>query len=207
MIKYKRSKDGSKIKTNGIAFQVSKTMGIAAADFRTDMAERWQQLTVKTAVTLVCKTFIPFRKEGDMGGDVMITSIQKQNNFLRSTKQRTFVQNLNGIDCIIYIATYSAEDMDAATIILCKIFYKYKDDDGGQLFDAIKKTNTGRIYILIFHERNTETFDRMLSNMDASLDAFGTWDYCDVHFRYMAALPISGPRCKVYSNCFMDKSP
>jgi hypothetical protein len=31
----------------------------------------------------------------------------------------------------------------------------------------------------------------MLSNLDATLDAFGAWDACDVHFRYMAELPIS----------------
>jgi hypothetical protein len=59
------------------------------------------------------------------------------------------------------------------------------------MFDAIKKTNTGGTYIFLFHERNTETVDNMMSNMDATLDVFGAWDDCDVHCRYMSALPIS----------------
>jgi hypothetical protein len=57
----------------------------------------------------------------------MTTLIQQQNNFLSSTKQR-IVQNL---DCLIHIATCSAEDMDVATVTLHNIFYHYKDDDGG----------------------------------------------------------------------------
>jgi hypothetical protein len=39
-IKYKRSKDGVNMTTNGIALQVVKTTGITAADFRADMVER-----------------------------------------------------------------------------------------------------------------------------------------------------------------------
>jgi hypothetical protein len=106
------------------------------------------------------------------------------------TKQR-IVHNLNDIDCHIHIATSSAEDMNAATVTLREIFYHYKDGYGGQLFNAIKKTNTGGTYIFIVHERNTETVDSMLSNLDATLDAFGACDDCDVHFRYLTALPIS----------------
>jgi hypothetical protein len=34
-------------------------------------------------------------------------------------------------------------------------------------------------------------FDNMLNNLDATLDAFGAWDDCDVHFRYLTSLPIS----------------
>jgi hypothetical protein len=128
------------------------------------------------------RTFIPFGKEGDIGDDVLKTLIQQQNTFLRSTKHR-IAQNLNDIDCLIYIGTCSADDMDTATVTLREIFYQYKDDSGGKLFDAIEKTNTGGTYIFIFHERNTETVDNMLSNLDATLDAFGAWNDCDVHFR------------------------
>jgi hypothetical protein len=81
--------------------------------------------------------------------------------------------------------------MDAATVTLRDIFYKYKDDEGGQFFDAIKKTNKGGTYIFLFHENNIEIVDNMLSNLDAILDAFGAWDDCDVHFRYLTSLPIS----------------
>jgi hypothetical protein len=101
-----------------------------------------------TEGTLFGKNFIPFRKEGDIGDNVMTTIIQQQNNFLGSTKQR-IVPNMNDIDCLIDIATCIAEDMDAATITLRDIFHQYKDDDGGQLFDAIEKTNTDGTYIFL----------------------------------------------------------
>jgi hypothetical protein len=86
-IEYKRSKDGAKMSTNGITLQVTKTPGITAADFRAEMAEKWQKLTAKNGGTLFGKTFIPLGKEGDIGDEVMTNIIQQQNNFLRSTKQ------------------------------------------------------------------------------------------------------------------------
>jgi hypothetical protein len=36
-----------------------------------------------------------------------------------------------------------------------------------------------------------DIFDNMLNNLDTALDSFGAWDDCDVHFRYLTALPIS----------------
>jgi hypothetical protein len=125
-----------------------------------------------------------------MGDEVMTNIIQQQNLFLRSTKQR-IVQNINDIDCPIGIVTGRAEDLDAAAVTLRDIFYQYKDEDGGQLFDAIDKTNTGGAYIFIFHESKTETVKNMINNLYATLDAFGAWDDCDIHFRYLTALPIS----------------
>jgi hypothetical protein len=189
IIKYQRSEDGAKVTTNGITLQVAKTPGITAVDFRADMAEKWQRLTAKTGGTLFGKTCIPLVKEGGIGDEVMTTIIQQQNNLLRSTKQ-CIVQNLNDIDCHIDKVTGSAKDMDVATVTLLKIFYQYKDEYGGQLFDGIDKTNTGGTYRFIFHDRNTETVDNMLSNLDAILDAFGAWEDCDVHFIYMTARPI-----------------
>jgi hypothetical protein len=62
-IKYKHSKDGAKMSTNGITLQVTKTPGITAADFHAEMAEKWQKLTAKNGGTLFGKTFIPFGKE------------------------------------------------------------------------------------------------------------------------------------------------
>jgi hypothetical protein len=105
---------------------VTKTPGITAADFRAEMAEKWQKLTVKNRGTLFRKTFIPFRKEGSIGDEVMTNSIQKQNNFLRSTKQR-IVQNLNDIDFPIDIVSGSGEELEASTISLRDVFYQYKD--------------------------------------------------------------------------------
>jgi hypothetical protein len=51
--------------------------------------------------------------------------------------------------------------------------------------------NMGGTYRFLFHERKMETVDNMLSNLDATLYTLRAWDDCDVHFRYMAALPIS----------------
>jgi hypothetical protein len=66
-IKYKHSKDGAKMSTNSITLQVTKTPGITAADFRAEMAEKWQKMTAKNGGTLFGKTFIPFGKEGGIG--------------------------------------------------------------------------------------------------------------------------------------------
>jgi hypothetical protein len=93
--------------THGITLQVTKTMGITAADFCSDMVEKWQRMTLKDRGKLFRKTFIPFGKEGDIGDEAMATIIQQQNLFLRSTKQR-IVQNLKYIDCPIGIVTGSA---------------------------------------------------------------------------------------------------
>jgi hypothetical protein len=169
---------------------VTKTPGITAADFRAEMAEKWQKLTAKNGGTLFSKTFIPFGKEGGIGDEVMTNIIQQQNNFLRSTKQRT-IQNLNDIDFPIDIISGSGEEIDAATISLRDVFYQYKDREGKQLIDAIDKTNTGGTYLFLFHEKKTESIDNMLNNLDATLDEIGAWGECDVHYRYMTAYPIN----------------
>jgi hypothetical protein len=127
-IKYKRSKDGEKMSTNGITLHVTKTPGITAEYLRAEMAEKWQKLTAKNGGTLFIKTFIPFGKEGDIGHEVMTNIIQQQNNFLRSTKQR-IVQNMNDIDCPIDIVSGSGEELDVATISLRDVFYQYKDGE------------------------------------------------------------------------------
>jgi hypothetical protein len=189
-IRYKRSKDGEKMSTNGITLQVTNNPGMTAADFRAEMVENWQKMTAKNGGTLFGKTFIPFGKEGDIGDEVMTNIIQQQNNLLRSTKQR-IVQNLNDIDCPINIISGSGEEIDASTILLRDVFYQYKDSEGKQLIEAIDKTNTGGTYIFLFHEKKTDSIDNMLNNLDATLDKIGAWGECDVHYRYMTAYPIS----------------
>jgi hypothetical protein len=111
---------------NGITLQMNTNPVITAVDFRAEMTEKWQKLTAKNRGTLFGKTFIPFGKEGDIGDEVMATIIQKQNNFLRSTKKR-IIQNLNDIDCPIGIVSGSGEELDASTISLRDVFYQYKD--------------------------------------------------------------------------------
>jgi hypothetical protein len=46
------------------------------------MAEKWQQLDAKTGGSLPGKNFITFGKEGDLGDDIMMWIISKQNLFL-----------------------------------------------------------------------------------------------------------------------------
>jgi hypothetical protein len=135
-IKYKRSKDGANMSTNGITLQVTKTPVIIAADLRAEMAEKWQKLTAKNGETLFRKTLMPFGKEGDIGDEVMTNIIQQENNFPRSTKKR-IVQNLNDIDFPINIVSGSGEELDADDISLCDVLYQYKDGEGKQLIDAI----------------------------------------------------------------------
>jgi hypothetical protein len=80
--------------------------------------------------------------------------------------------------------------LGADIITLRDIFYQNKDENGGQLFEAIDKMNTGGTYIFLFHESKKETVDNMLNNLDATFNVFGAWDDYDVHFRYFTALPI-----------------
>jgi hypothetical protein len=111
--------------TYGIMLQVTKTPGITVADFRADMAEKWQRMTAKKGGTLFGKTFIPFGKEADIRDVVMTNIFQQKNNFLRSTKQR-IVQNINNMQCPFDIVTGSAEDMDAETVTIRDIFINIK---------------------------------------------------------------------------------
>jgi hypothetical protein len=59
---YKGSKDGAKMTTNGITLQVTKTLGITAADFRGDMAENWQRMTMKSRGGSLWDLFYPVWK-------------------------------------------------------------------------------------------------------------------------------------------------
>jgi hypothetical protein len=58
------------------------------------------------------------------------------------------------------------------------------------LIEALDKTNTGGAYRFLFHEKNTESINNMLNNLDATLDEIGAWGECDVNYRYMTAYPI-----------------
>jgi hypothetical protein len=102
------------------------------------MTEKWQKINAKNGGTLCGKTFIPFRKEGDMGDAIMTNVIQQQNKFLSETKQR-IVYNLSDVDEIIEIALGEDIDMDPAGITLKDIFYNNQDKEGNRLIDAIEK--------------------------------------------------------------------
>jgi hypothetical protein len=89
----------------GVTIQIAKSPNATAADFRATMADKWQRINAKNGGTLFGKTFIPFRKEGDMGDAIMTNVIQQQHKFLAETKQR-IVHNLNNVDEIIEIQPF-----------------------------------------------------------------------------------------------------
>jgi hypothetical protein len=63
-VKYKLSKYGANMSTNGITLQVTKTPGITAADFRAEMADTWKKLTAKTEERFLAKPSFPSGKKG-----------------------------------------------------------------------------------------------------------------------------------------------
>jgi hypothetical protein len=153
-INYKRTADGVRLMTTGMPMQISKSPNATAADFRATMAEKWQRINAKNGGTLYGKTFIPFRKEVDMGDAIMTNVIQQQNKFLAETKQR-IVHNLNDVDEIIEIALGEDVYMDPAGIMLRDIFFNYHAKNGNRLIDAIEKTSTGGTYRFLFQQNKT----------------------------------------------------
>jgi hypothetical protein len=124
-INYKIIADGVRLTTTGVAMQIAKSPNATSADFRATW-EKWQRINAKNGGTLYGKTFIPFVKEGDMGGAIMTNVIQQQNKFLAETKQR-IVHNHNDVDEIIEIALGEDVDMDPVGITLRDIFFNYHD--------------------------------------------------------------------------------
>jgi hypothetical protein len=72
--------------------------------------------------------FIPFGKEGDLGGDIMTAIMPKQNRFLKKSKQR-IIHNLNDIGEIVEISLADDADMDmeASGVTLSEVLYNHKD--------------------------------------------------------------------------------
>jgi hypothetical protein len=116
-INYKRVPDGVRLTTTGVTMQIAKSPNLVAADCRASMAEKWQMINANNRGTLYGKPFIPFRKEGDMGGAIITNVIQQQNKILAETKQR-IVHNLSDVDEIIEIALGEDVEMHPAGITL-----------------------------------------------------------------------------------------
>jgi hypothetical protein len=171
--------------TTGVTLQVSKTEGITETEFRANMAEKWQQLDAKTGGYLFGKKFIPFGKEGDLGDDIMMAIISKQNRFLKKSKQR-IIHNLNDIDEIVEIILADDVDMnmEALGVTIREVLYNHKESKGAQLFESIEKTNTGGTHRVLFDETKTVEVDALLDNLDGSLASLGNWTNCHTHYRY-----------------------
>jgi hypothetical protein len=137
--------------TTGVTLQVAKTEGITSTEFRANMAKKWQQLDAKTGGYLFGNKFIPFGKEGNLGDDIMMAIISKQNRFLKNSKQR-IINNLNDLDEIVEISLADDMDMDmeASGVTIREVLYNHKDAKGAQLFELIEKTNNGGTYRVLF---------------------------------------------------------
>jgi hypothetical protein len=190
MINYKRVSDGVRLTTTGVTMQIAKSPNLVAADFRASMAEKWQKINAKNGGTLYGKTFIPFRKEGDMGDAIMTNVFQQQNKFLSETKQR-IVHNLSDVDKIIEIALGEDTAMDPAYITLRDILYNHQDKEGNRLIDANEKTSTGGTYHFVFQQSKAEKVDKMLEHINETLNSIGDWEECHTNFRYLPSMPIS----------------
>jgi hypothetical protein len=125
-----------------------------------------------------------------MGGVIMKNVIEQQNQFLAETKHQ-IVHNLSDVDEIIEIALGEDVDMDSSGITLRDILYNRQDKDGNRLIDATEKTNTGGTYRFLFQKSKAEEVDKMLENIDETLNSIGDWDECHTYFRYLPSLPIS----------------
>jgi hypothetical protein len=138
-IKYKRVQDGKVMSTTGVTLQVAKTESITATEFRANTEGKWQQLDAKTGGSLFGKKFIPFGKEGDLGDDIMMEIILKQNRFLKNSKQ-LIIHNLNDIDEIVEISLADdvEMDMEESGVTLREVLYNHKDAKVAQSFNSIE---------------------------------------------------------------------
>jgi hypothetical protein len=62
----------------------------------------WQKVSTHRGGPLVGKQLFPFGKSGDMGDNITIHIIHRQNTMLKSTKQKVLT-NLNDIDTVIEV--------------------------------------------------------------------------------------------------------
>jgi hypothetical protein len=74
-----------------LTLQVVKVKGISATEFCANMAKKWQKLTAKTGGNLYNKTFVPFRKEGELGDGIMTVKVS---SISRVVEGSTVLQNL-----------------------------------------------------------------------------------------------------------------
>jgi hypothetical protein len=103
-IYYTRASDGVKLSTSGVSLQVTKQAAGQVDSTREDIAKMWQKVPPLRGGPLVGKNFVPFGKSGDMGDSITTQIIHRQNEMLKSTKQRVLT-NLSDIDAVIEMET------------------------------------------------------------------------------------------------------
>jgi hypothetical protein len=144
----------------------------------------WQKVSLLKGSPLVGKHFVPFGKSGDMGDSITTQIIHRQNEMLKSTKQRVLT-NLNDIDAIIEMETpETATFGHNGLLTLREAFLSYTDDAGAPIFSAIEATQNGGTYRFLFNDNNHAAVGMILTDIDEKLEAIGNWDDAPVHYRY-----------------------
>jgi hypothetical protein len=155
---------------------------------REDIAMMWQKESIhRSGPALVGKHFAPFGKSGDMGDDVMTTSIHRQNAMMKTTKQRE-VTNLNDIDMAIEMEISDTANFgESGMFTLREAFLSYTDSSGNPVFSGIKAPQAGGSYRLLFNEENSGIVDSILMDVDGNLNSISNWEYGSVHYRYITS--------------------
>jgi hypothetical protein len=182
-IRYICKSDGAKLSTTGIALRIAKRPGVSEQLFREELAQRWSNLSTKNGGSLASKLCIPFGKESTLGDSEMTHSIEQQNLYLGTTKQK-IVRNLNDIDDEFNFKTHDDVNMEGSGTKIREMFMKHLDNKGNALFHSMDHTNNSDVFRLLFNESNTEQVDTLLGTIIESLDAMGDWDNADFHYRY-----------------------
>jgi hypothetical protein len=99
-IYYTRTSDGVRMSTSRVSIQITKQATGEVDNTHEDIAKMWQKVSTNRGDPLGGEHFVPFGKSGDMGDNITMQIIHRQNAMLKSTKQRV-INNLNGIDPFI----------------------------------------------------------------------------------------------------------
>jgi hypothetical protein len=174
---YTRSSNGAKLPTSGVSLQVTKHVIGQVEPMCEYIAMMWKKAMNHRGGPLVGKHFIQFGKSGHMGYEVTTKSIHRQNAMLKTIKQRVLM-NLNDIDTVIEIELSDTANFgEIGMFTLRDAFLSYTDPSGD--------SQTGRTYHLLFHEKNSDVFVSILTNIDAKLEAIENWDDIPVHYSYI----------------------
>jgi hypothetical protein len=120
-----------------------------------------------------------------LGAAITTKIIHQQSVMLKSIKQRVFT-NLNHIDTVIEMdISDTANFGDSGMFTLHEAFLSYTNPFSDPIFAGIEATQTGGTYRLLFHEKNSDVVDTILTDIGAKLEVVGNWDEIPVHYRYI----------------------
>jgi hypothetical protein len=135
-----------------------------------ELAERWNNITIKGGGSLAHKFGIPFGKESTLGDAEMTHIIEQHNLYIQTTKER-IVKNLNDIDKEINLKVNNDAGMYGAGATIREMFMTHLDSRDNVLFHSMEDTSTPGGYILLFDDTNTSHVDTLISAIDKNADA------------------------------------